>query len=81
MGDVLCIRYIDDFAILSTNPDTAERAFSEACKILRRHGLSASAKKTFKGFMEKRFEFLGIEIGNGHLTRSRGSRKKLGKDS
>ena len=76
-GDVRCIRYIDDFVILATNPESAERAFSGACRLLKRHGLSTSTTKIFKGFIAKKFEFLGIEIGNGYITPSRASRKKL----
>ncbi|HKS81551.1 MAG TPA: reverse transcriptase domain-containing protein [Candidatus Acidoferrales bacterium] len=76
-GDVRCIRYIDDFVILAKSPESAERAFSYACRLLKQHGLSTSTNKTFKGFIANRFEFLGIEIGNGYITPSRASRKKL----
>ena len=76
-GECRTIRYIDDFLILAHDPTTAERWFSRASQLLSKHGLKTAKDKTFRGLIQKGFEFLGIEIGNGRITPSKASRSKL----
>jgi len=76
-GKCRCIRYIDDFLIIASDQYAADSAFSEASRLLKRHGLSTSASKTFPGPISKGFEFLGIEIGNGRITPNKTSRERL----
>lgn len=76
-GGCRCIRYIDDFLILASDQREAEAAFSQASRLLGKHGLSTSSSKTFRGPISKGFEFLGIEIGNGRITPSKESRDRL----
>jgi RNA-directed DNA polymerase len=76
-GDCLCIRYIDDFLIMGPDQSASEKAFSQACRLLRTHGLVTSHSKTFRGSVAGGFEFLGIELGNGRITPSKASRNRL----
>jgi retron-type reverse transcriptase len=76
-GNCRCIRYIDDFLIMSPDQSAAEMAFSQASLLLGKHGLSTLPSKTSRGPISRGFEFLGIEIGNGRITPSKASRDKL----
>jgi retron-type reverse transcriptase len=76
-GNCRCIRYIDDFLIMGPDQNEAETSFSQASRLLKKHGLATSHSKTFRGSVAGGFEFLGIEIGNGRITPSKASRSRL----
>jgi len=76
-GDCRCIRYIDDFLIMARDQESAQKSFSQAATLLKRYGLSTSQSKTFRGSIERGFQFLGIEIGNGRIIPTKESRNKL----
>jgi len=74
-GDVICLRYLDDFIIFAPSEKIANAAFKKAKKILAGHGLSAyepgltiSKSKADKGSTSSKFEYLGIEF-DGDLRR------------
>jgi retron-type reverse transcriptase len=76
-GACRCLRYVDDFIILAPDNTEAERQFSLGVRLLKRHGLKTSGEKTFKGYVARGFEFLGVEINNGSIQPSKASRKRL----
>ena len=66
-GDIVCLRYVDDFLILGPSRQAINAAFKRANKILAADGLSAyvdndSSKKAKSGPITQKFEYLGLEI-------------------
>jgi reverse transcriptase-like protein len=74
---VRCLRYIDDFIVIGTTSEHAERAFSLATRSLKAVGMEVSGSKTQKGRVQDGFEFLGINLAPGLIRPSKGSRERL----
>jgi RNA-directed DNA polymerase len=80
-GDIVCLRYLDDFIILGPSLRAVNAAFLRAKAILKRLGLTAydPAKDTTKASRGSidHFEFLGIEFQGKNIRPSPKARKKL----
>ena len=76
-SDVRCIRYIDDFIILAPNKNIAENKYSKALHMLDQLGMTASISKTRKTYVDKGFDFLGIELNNGFIRPDTKSQARL----
>jgi retron-type reverse transcriptase len=76
-GGCRCLRYIDDFLILAPNRSAAEYQFSQAKKLLQKHGMEVSPDKTVRSDIGRGFTFLGIELANGAIRPSKQSRTRL----
>ena len=74
---VCCLRYIDDFIVIGTSSESAERAFSLAMQRLNMLGMETSAGKTQQGRVKDGFEFLGIHLSPGLIRPSKSSRDRL----
>lgn len=74
---VRCLRYIDDFIVIGTSSEFAERAFSLAKQRLKTLGMEISAGKTQQGRVKDGFEFLGIHLSPGLIRPSKSSRDRL----
>jgi len=66
-GDVLTLRYIDDFVILGGDRDSTEEAFRQARQMLRSLNLDVyrpgdRSGKAAEGSVKRGFEFLGCKI-------------------
>ncbi len=79
-----CMRYLDDFVILSTDKKSAWDAFDKAKKLLNTHGLSAYSPKREEdkdkcgeGLTTNAFEFLGVEIKGTQSSPSIKNRNKI----
>ncbi len=75
--DVRCIRYIDDFIIVSPNKEIGENTFAKALHMLGKLGLSVSSDKTQRAKVDDGFEFLGIDPSNGFIRPSRKAQKRV----
>jgi RNA-directed DNA polymerase len=80
--NITCLRYLDDFIILSPDYKALRSAFKKAQKILSKHGLQAyeietQSDKACQGTIDKRFEFLGIEFIGKLIRPSSKSKNKL----
>jgi retron-type reverse transcriptase len=74
---VCCLRYIDDFILLGTSSESAERAFSLAKQRLKTLGMEIAAGKTQQGRVKDGFKFLGIHLSPGLIRPSKSSRERL----
>ena len=72
-----CIRYIDDFLLVTRSKKATDTWFKKAMSILNEHDLQISPDKTFRGPISGGFQFLGIELANGIIRPSRESRIRL----
>jgi hypothetical protein len=80
-GDIVCLRYLDDFIIFGPNLRAVNAAFFRAQTILTPLGLTAydPAKDTAKasrGSVDN-FEFLGVEFQGKNIRPASKARKKL----
>lgn len=81
-GDVICLRYIDDFLILGKTQQAVDVAFARAQALLAALGLSAydprkDPDKAERGATGKGMEFLGCSIAGGLVKPSAKARAKL----
>jgi RNA-directed DNA polymerase len=74
---VRCLRYIDDFIVIGTNSECAERAFTLATCRLKALGMELSEGKTQRGRVKDGFEFLGINLAPGLIRPCKASRERL----
>jgi Reverse transcriptase (RNA-dependent DNA polymerase) len=77
LQDSQCIRYIDDFIILATTKEAAEKSFLKARHMLGDLGMSVSRDKTQKARTEDSFEFLGIELSNGFIRPCKKAQERM----
>lgn len=83
--DVVCVRFIDDFVLLSNNSSKLNKEFNKVKKHLKKLGLNChdpfnsktSRKKAEHGKVEKGFDFLGYKISRGQFQPSSDARKSL----
>ncbi|MCA9466917.1 MAG: hypothetical protein KC643_15940 [Nitrospira sp.] len=66
-GDIVCLRYLDDFLILGPSGRAVHAAFRRATKLLSSFGLSAyesnvNPDKAKSGQITQPFEYLGLDI-------------------
>ena len=66
-GDIVCLRYLDDFLILGPSGKAVHAAFRRAKKLLSIYGLSAyennvNPEKAKSGQILQAFEYLGLDI-------------------
>lgn len=80
-GDIVCLRYLDDFIIFGPTEKAVNAAFKKAKTLVNEHGLSVyepgpsvSKSKADKGKTESNFEYLGIEF-DGDLRRPSSSNR------
>lgn len=83
-GDVICLRYIDDFLILGKDRSCVTRAFNKALKELAKLSLkayspSATSGKASSGSTSDGFDFLGCYVSPGLVQPSKGTRDKFKK--
>ena len=82
---IACIRFIDDFVMLGSNPDHLAKAFENAKAHLKERGLRChdpysrkmTREKAERGNIEDGFTFLGYYIEPGLLLPSNAARKSL----
>jgi RNA-directed DNA polymerase len=82
LGDITCIRYIDDFIILAPDMKALNAAFKRAIQLLAEHGLNAYDPKGKEGKAEMgsasdMFSFLGCDIKPGMIRPNKKSRRRL----
>lgn len=83
-GDVICLRYIDDFLILGKDMSCVDRAFNRAQTELKKLALhayepSASSMKASRGLTAKGFDFLGCFVSAGLLQPAKATRDRFKK--
>ena len=81
-GNVVCIRYIDDFLLLAPNEGAARQAFRLAKRLLKELGMNAyspwdRSRKATTGITRKGFEFLGCFVNPEFVEPSQSSRERL----
>jgi len=81
-GEVLTLRYIDDFIMLSGNSGKLDHKFQLALNELKRLGMEAhvpgdGTDKAARGITVKGFDFLGFNVSTSGLAPSRKSIKRL----
>jgi hypothetical protein len=81
-GDVVTLRYIDDFIILGQARQPVQKAFRRARQILRNLNLNAyqptdGSPKATEGSVKKGVEFLGCKITAQRVEPSRAARSAL----
>lgn len=81
-GDLVCLRYLDDFIIFGPNLKAVKAGFRRALKILKPLGLEAydpekQQDKAVYGAVSNPFEFLGVEFHGKNIRPAQKSRKKL----
>ena len=81
-GDIVCIRYVDDFLILAPTKKAANAAFKRANKQLAQHGLAAydpatNRDKAEHGETLNGFSFLGCDVRPGMIRPNKKSQKNL----
>lgn len=83
-GEVICLRYIDDFLILGKDIGCVDRAFNKAQKELKKLSLhayqpSATSDKASRGPTADGFDFLGCFVSAGLLQPSKATRERFKK--
>lgn len=83
-GDVICLRYIDDFLILGKDIGCVDRAFNKAQTELKKLSLhayqpSATSNKASRGPTSNGFDFLGCFVSAGLLQPSKATRERFKK--
>ncbi|WP_339494096.1 reverse transcriptase domain-containing protein [Pseudomonas sp. RA_105y_Pfl2_P56] len=83
-GEVVCLRYIDDFLILGKDIGCVDRAFNKAQKELKKLSLhayqpSATSDKASRGPTADGFDFLGCFVSAGLLQPSKATRERFKK--
>jgi hypothetical protein len=83
-GDVICLRYIDDFLILGKDRSCVTRAFNKALKELAKLSLeayspSATSDKASSGSTSEGFDFLGCYVSPGLVQPSKSTRDRFKK--
>lgn len=83
-GEVVCLRYIDDFLILGRNMSSVDQAFNRALKELEKLSLSAylpseNSDKASRGWTDRGFDFLGCHVLPSFIQPSRATRDKFKK--
>lgn len=83
-GDVICLRYIDDFLILGKDMGSVDRAFNKAQTELKKLSLhayqpSATSDKASRGLTANGFDFLGCFVSAGLLQPSKATRERFKK--
>jgi len=78
-GDVVTLRYIDDFVILGQDRESTEQAFRQARRMLQALNLSVyrpgdGSRKAAEGSIKRGFEFLGCTITPHCVEPSRAAR-------
>ena len=84
-NDIVCVRFIDDFVMLSKNTSKLKKHFFAATKYLKNLGLDChdpfdsetSRKKAQHGNTKQGFDFLGYNIMPGQIQPSSDARKSL----
>jgi RNA-directed DNA polymerase len=82
-----CMRYLDDFVILSADKKSAWEAFDKAKKLLKKYDLSVYSPKKEEdkdkcgeGLTTNAFEFLGVEIKGTQTSPSHKNRNKISEE-
>lgn len=83
-GEVICLRYIDDFLILGKDMGCVDRAFNKAQRELKKLSLhayqpSATSDKASRGLTANGFDFLGCFVSAGLLQPSKATRERFKK--
>lgn len=83
-GEIICLRYIDDFLILGKEMSCVDRAFNKAQTELKKLSLeayrpSASSDKASRGLTAKGFDFLGCFVSAGLVQPSTATRERFKK--
>ena len=83
-GDVICLRYIDDFLILGKDMGCVDRAFNKAQRELKKLSLhayqpSATSDKASRGLTADGFDFLGCFVSAGLVQPSKTTRERFKK--
>lgn len=81
-GDIICLRYLDDFLILGPSLKAVHAAFKRAQTLLQQYGLTAYNPQTDKtkaseGSCSGKFEFLGVEFCGNKIRPAPKTRDKL----
>lgn len=81
-GDVICLRYIDDFLILGKDMGRVDRAFNKAQRELKKLSLhayqpSATSDKASRGLTAIGFDFLGCFVSAGLIQPSKATRERF----
>lgn len=81
-GEVVCLRYLDDFLILGGSSSSVDQAFNKACKELEKLSLtayppSAGSDKASRGATSKGFDFLGCYVSPGLIQPSKKTRDRF----
>lgn len=81
-GEVICLRYIDDFLILGKDSSAVDRAFNRSLQELKKLSLEAydpcqNTAKASRGAVAKGFDFLGCRISPGLVQPSESSRTRF----
>lgn len=82
LGDIVCLRYLDDFLILGPSQKAVNKAFGRATKILGVDGLTAynatdKSGKSMTGHVNDGFQYLGLDIRDKVIKPTRESRKEF----
>ncbi|MDY1019525.1 reverse transcriptase domain-containing protein [Pseudomonas coleopterorum] len=83
-GEVICLRYIDDFLILGKDMGCVDRAFNKAQSELKKLSLhayqpSATSDKASRGLTADGFDFLGCFVSAGLVQPSKTTRERFKK--
>lgn len=83
-GEVICLRYIDDFLILGEDMGCVDRAFNKSQGELKKLSLhayqpSATSDKASRGLTANGFDFLGCFVSAGLLQPSKATRERFKK--
>lgn len=83
-GEVICLRYIDDFLILGKDMGCVDRAFNKAQRELKKLSLhayqpSATSDKASRGLTADGFDFLGCFVSAGLVQPSKTTRERFKK--
>jgi retron-type reverse transcriptase len=81
-GDIVCLRYLDDFILLGPNLKAVKAAFKRAQTLLSSFGLMAyeptnGGEKASFGSISEGFEFLGVQITGKTIRPNRASQRRL----
>lgn len=83
-GEIVCLRYIDDFLILGDDSSSVDQAFTKALRELKKLSLtayrpSAGSDKASRGATSKGFDFLGCYVSPGLVQPSKATRDRFKK--
>jgi retron-type reverse transcriptase len=80
-GDIVCLRYIDDFILFGPTLKSVNAAFKRAQRLLAKHGLEAydpdQKEKAKRGAIKDGFSFLGCETRPGIIRPSKESQERF----